>query len=362
MIDFASAAYLGFQHRREDLASWSNWQSLTLGKPQALAESASARQLARGLSALTGLEDAVLGASTLHLFWDLFAVIESLRPSVYLVDAGLYPVARWGLERAGLGVLPFPRHDVESLARLLSIHQARRPVVVCDGWSPVAGKPAPLAAYQRLSASAGGLVVVDDTQALGILGELPEPSLPWGRGGGASVRHQRLPDSNVVWVASLAKAFSAPLAALLGPSEILNAFRDRALTRVHCSGPSEASIAAGLAALRRNAREGERRRRCLAERITEFRGVLRGLSIPVAGGLFPYQTVLVERAEAAHEYLAERGLQAVLHRPGANAPACLSFLLRADQKPEDIQRCAQALGNWQQGHRRDRYVRRVRDF
>lgn len=205
-------------------------------------------------------------------------------------------------------------------------------------------------------------MVVDDTQALGILGELPEPSLPWGRGGGASVRHQRLPDSNVVWVASLAKAFSAPLAALLGPSEILNAFRDRALTRVHCSGPSEASIAAGLAALRRNAREGERRRRCLAERITEFRGVLRGLSIPVAGGLFPYQTVLVERAEAAHEYLAERGLQAVLHRPGANAPACLSFLLRADQKPEDIQRCAQALGNWQQGHRRDRYVRRVRDF
>lgn len=359
MIDFASAAYLGFQHRREDLAAWSHWPSLTLGKPQALAESPAAHQLSQGLTALTGLEDAVLGASTLHLFWDLFAVIESMRPSVYLVDAGLYPIARWGLERAGRRVLPFPRHDVESLARLLSIHRTRRPVVVCDGWSPVAGKPAPLADYQRLSDQAGGLVVVDDTQALGILGERPEPNLPWGRGGGSSVRHQRLRGGNVVWVASLAKAFSAPLAALLGPKDVLNAFRDRALTRVHCSGPSEASIAAGLAALRRNAKEGEMRRRSLASRITEFRGTLRQLDIPVAGGFFPYQTVKVDKAEAAHGYLARRGIEAVLHRSAANVPACLSLLLRADQRAVDIQRCAHALGNWQESQRRNRYVRRA---
>jgi 8-amino-7-oxononanoate synthase len=359
MIDFASAAYLGFPHRREDLAAWSNWPRLTLGKPQGLAESSAARHLAQGLARLTGLEDAVLGASTLHLFWDLFAVIEWMRPSVYLVDAGLYPIARWGLERARARVLPFPRHDVESLTRLLSLHQTRRPVVVCDGWSPVAGKPAPLADYQRVSARAGGLVLVDDTQALGILGERPEPSLPWGRGGGASVRHQRLAGCNVVWVASLAKAFSAPLAALLGPKEILNAFRDRALTRVHCSGPSEASIAAGLAALRWNAKDGELRRLSLASRIREFRGALRQLSIPVAGGFFPYQTVLVDKAEAAHGYLMQRGIEAVLHRPAAKVPACLSFLLRADQRAEDIQRCAQALGNWQESQRRDRYVRRA---
>lgn len=359
MIDFASAAYLGFQHRREDLASWANWPSLTLGKPQALAESPAARQLAQGLTALTGLADAALGTSTLHLFWDLFAVIESLSPSVYLVDAGLYPVARWGLERAGRRILPFPRHNVESLERLLSIHQARRPVVVCDGWSPVAGRPAPLTDYQRLTARAGGLLVVDDTQALGILGEHPSPALPWGQGGGSSLRHQSLSAGNVVWVASLAKAFSAPLAALLGPQELLHAFRERALTRVHCSGPSEAAIAAGLAALRRNEKEGDRRRRNLAARITEFRGALRQLAIPLAGGFFPYQTVMVERAESAHGYLMSRGLQSVLHRQGVNAPACLSFLVRADQRPEDIERCAQALGHWQQAQRRNRYVRRA---
>src|ERR1700691_4652006 len=118
MLDFTSALYLGFEH-----ASWSlpGWDRLTLGKPAALEEVPGTLQAQRELAALTGCERVVLGASTLHLFCDLFAMLARRKVAIW-IDEAAYPIARWGTDRAaalGAPVRVFGRHNAAALRRAM---------------------------------------------------------------------------------------------------------------------------------------------------------------------------------------------------------------------------------------------------
>src|SRR5262245_11480239 len=95
-LDFTSSLYLSFWH---DMWSLRPWSQLTTGAPAALAEPPGAVAVARQLARLQGCERATLAKSTLHLFWDLFGMLAGERIMIYL-DAGVYPTARWGAERA----------------------------------------------------------------------------------------------------------------------------------------------------------------------------------------------------------------------------------------------------------------------
>ncbi len=67
----------------------------------------------------------------------------------------------------------------------------------------------------RLSGSVrrfGGLLVIDDTQALGILGRNPGQDAPYGRGGGGSLRRANIQGPDILVGASLAKGFGVPIA------------------------------------------------------------------------------------------------------------------------------------------------------
>ena len=55
--------------------------------------------------------------------------------------------------------------------------------------------------------------MLDDTQALGILGEGPTKSNPYGIGGGGSLRWHDVFGPHIIVGSSLAKGFGAPLAA-----------------------------------------------------------------------------------------------------------------------------------------------------
>ena len=89
--------------------------------------------------------------STLHAFWDLFAMLADEGATIH-VDAGAYPIACWGIERAaarGARVVRFARHDPDALRRHVG-REARggaRQVVVTDGFCPGCGRPAPLRDY-----------------------------------------------------------------------------------------------------------------------------------------------------------------------------------------------------------------------
>src|SRR5262245_60819733 len=153
---------------RHPSGSLGAWDRLTAGKPAALEETPEARTVATALAALQGFEAATLGPSTLHLFWDVLGMLVAGKETVYM-EAGAYPIARWGIERArgrGVRVRTFRHHDAAALERRLA-SDTTRPVIVCDGFCPACGGPAPIADYRELAVGRGGRLLIDDTQALG---------------------------------------------------------------------------------------------------------------------------------------------------------------------------------------------------
>jgi len=314
VADFTSALYLGLEHGSRQLAEWDR---LTLGKPAALESPPGAADVERTLAALVGCEQAVLAPSTLHAFHDLLSLL-SRRGFSLFVDEGLYPIGMWGVERAaalGATVTRFPRHDARALWLAIADTNAGRPLVVADGFCVSCGTTSPLLSYLACVASRDGLVVIDDTQALGMLGRRPGPKAPYGSGGGGSLSHLGIRDPRVMVVSSLAKAFGAPVAMVAGSRQAIAEFKSASETRVHCSPPSLASIAAAAHALAVNARSGDALRSTLARRVARLR---QGLG-PMTGttGVFPVQHVrLPARTDpmSVHAALLERGVRTVLTR------------------------------------------------
>ena len=344
--DFTSAVYLGLRH-----PSWAlqPWPQLTTGVPAALREPCSAARIAEDLADLMGCESAVLGTSTLHLCWDLFLGLVDARSVIYM-DAGLYPVARWGIERAaarGVPVREIPHHDAEGLRRrLLRESAGRRPLVVTDGFCPRCGRSAPLGAYLAAAQRCGGRLVVDDTQALGVLGREPGARTPYGRGGGGSLPWNDLADPDVIVVASLAKGLGAPLGVLAGAAPAVCRFAATSATRVHCSPPSAAALHAAAHALAVNRAQGDRLRARLAAVVSLFRDQLSEAGFPVTGGGFPVQTLDTVHGDTAmrlHGALRRRGVLTVLRQDRGRPSPRITCLLTAQHGPDDVTAIAQAL-------------------
>ncbi len=344
MLDFTSSLYLGFEHPWRALAAWSQ---LTLGKPAALEELPEIPRLEREIALLTGCERAVAGPSTLHLFWDLFGILAE-RDVRILLDGGSYPIARWGAERAaaaGVQLRVFRQHDVGALRTAMGGMAAGRTVIVTDGFSPGSGEPAPLAEYAEAARSGGGLLVVDDTQAFGIFGAPQGASSPYGRGGGGSLQRLGLRNPEVVVISSLAKAFGVPIAVLGGSVELVKDFRRNSRTRMHCSPPAAAVVAAACQALEENRRTGEGLRATLARRVARFRRGLKRFGVLASSSPFPVQPLRMREGfdgRAIYGRLLDRGIQAVLHGESRNDLHC-SLVITARHRESDIDQALDAL-------------------
>lgn len=348
MPDFTSALYLGLTHPS---ASLPPWRTLTLGRPAALEEQAGGRVLSRELAQLIGGEAGLLYPSTLHLFRDLFQVAAG-KGTIILFDSASYPIARWGAERAALGGIPsetFPHRDAVALER--RVRKARRagqrPLIVADGLCPSCGRPAPLPALASLAADAGGSVVIDDTQGLGVLGREPSPTAPLGSGGGGTLAWHGLTARNTVVGASLAKGFGAPVAILSGTAEMLARIAREGETRVHTSPPSAADIAAGRSALAANRAQGDQLRARLVRLVGQLRKELRKLGLQPRSELpIPMQVVAMPSLRAAKAALAsldENGIRALVTRSCREDLPSLTLLITARHAPIDISRATAAL-------------------
>ena len=340
MLDFTSALYLGMRHPHQSLRSWAE---LTSGRPAALETPREARRLARGLARLLGQEGATLGTSTLHLFWDLFDVLASDRIAIY-TDSGIYPIARWGIERVaakGVPTTEFESHHPAALEALLNRDRKSglRPVVAADGLAPATGRTAPLPEYLSLVRAYAGYLVIDDTQALGILGHGPTLGLPYGSGGAGTAAWHGIGGSELIVVSSLAKGFGAPLAAVAANARVIAKFEELSACRMHCSPPSLAAIAAGERALMINAVRGDDLRTRLLTLVRQFRHGLREVGIVASGGFFPVQTlkpVPVTDPARLHGRLSDLGVRTVLHRPRNGGGTRLSFLISNAHTATDI--------------------------
>ena len=147
----------------------------------------------------------------------------ALRRRGRLRDAALGRRAGSRARRAGARV-PAPRRGSARAARGGDA-PGRAPVVACDGLCPRCGRLRAACRLPRQSLPASGSVVIDDTQAVGLLGEDPTATPPYGSGGGGTPRHLGVSDPALFAVASFAKAFGAPVAALLGVGDAVRHLR-----------------------------------------------------------------------------------------------------------------------------------------
>lgn len=347
MIDFTSALYLGMHHASCQLPSWTQ---LTRGVPAALVEPSPTRRLAPAMARLQGCERATFAPSTLHLSWDLFGLLARDSVAIY-VDDGAYPIARWGIERAaarGVPVRSFPHHDAQALHTLLrQTARARvKPLIVTDSFSPGSGQPAPLDSYLESARAFEGYLIMDDTQALGIFGQTPDASAPYGHGGGGMLRAVGITDRNVLALSSLAKGFGVPVAVLSGSRAVVKYFEEQSETRVHCSPPSMVHLLAVEQALAINDREGDAIRSRLSQLVGYFRRRMAAAGFSLGGGLFPVQT-LVNQTKfdvlQIHERLLQLGIRTVLHRHQGRQEARLSFIITALHALSQIDDAVSAL-------------------
>lgn len=352
MLDFTAALYLGFRHPSSSLAPW---DSLTIGVPAALAAPAEDAELAAAVASLLGRARAAVAPSTLHLFWDLFPILADTDATIH-VDAGAYPIGRWGVERVrarGVPAQSFRHHDPEALRHQLRACRGRRrrPIVLADGYCPGCG-PAPLAAYGALAERFGGCLVIDDSQAVGVLGERPGPDAPLGIGGGGSLRRIDMDGPHLVVCASLAKGFGVPVAVLAGDADVVRRYERFGEARVHCSQPSMAAIRGAERALVLNRAVGEAARARLVCLLDRFRTGSARAGLSPRGGMFPVQTLESGAgAPRVQRRLLALGVRAVLHRSnhGGGAPV-ISFLLTARHTEHDIDAAVFALEH-ASGHR-----------
>ena len=349
MLDFTSALYLGIRHASGSLRPWAQ---LTLGVPAALKAPPHADAVADRLAHLIGCERATLGTSTLHLFWDLFGLLSSERIAIY-VDAGTYPIARWGVERAlarGALVHGFAHHNVAALRQALARDERSgcRPFVVTDGFCPVCGHHAPLRAYLDSVREYGGRLIIDDTQALGIFGHSARARGPYGKSGGGSLQWWGIDGEDVILIASLAKGFGVPLAAMAGSHTAIDRFEQRSETRVHCSPPSVAVIHAVEHALDVNEARGDLIRLQLARHVQYFHSGMRTAGLTTTGGLFPVQTLIPAPdldATRLYERLLQLGIQTILHPVRNGRGTTISFIITARHPPEELGDLVDALAS-----------------
>jgi 8-amino-7-oxononanoate synthase len=300
---------------------------------------------------LQGFDRAIVAPSTLHVFWDIFGALTPKHDVIYL-DAGAYPVAAWGVERAaarGVPVHVFDHYRPAALQRRLgcaSRRDRRAPVVVADGFCPGCGRPAPLDEYVAAVRPTGGTVVIDDTQALGILGARPGPGAPYGVGGGGSPRWSGTSGPGMLVVGSLAKAFGVPLAVLAGCSRAIDDFENRSETRIHTSPPSVVAIRAAEHAVIINQMHGEHLRLRLWRLVRLFRTLLARAGLAAVGGDHPVQTIVPPRGQDAlglYHRLLDRDIRGVLRRNHAGTGAHLTMVITARHQPAQLERAVAAL-------------------
>ena len=349
MLDFTSALYLGLRHPSGSLG---DWEALTLGRPAALREPPDAEAVAAELAELQGCEAGALLPSTLHLFWDLFALLAT-RNVVILRDAGAYPIARWGTERAqGDGHAGADRSRITTRHRSREWRRTRRGRGCRRSSSPTATARA--AAARRQSRVCRHRRTQRRASRARRHTGARDPRREAGRRTAVRPRRRRIAalapgtfGRHIVTGSSLAKGFGVPVAVLAGDRDARSSGSGaRARRGVHCSPPSVAVIRAARRALAANRSHGEALRLRLLHLVSRLRARLIDAGLTSASQLpFPVQTFESASPHAAtlHEQLLRAGVVGLLTMGCRTLTAGLTLLVTARHSVAEIERAARAI-------------------
>jgi 8-amino-7-oxononanoate synthase len=377
VVSFVSPSYLGLERHPlvvEAVRRAVHRLGVTTATPRALLRDPLTRALEQTLAQYLDRPAALVFPSARHAAFDVLPALAGATGALF-VDERAYPTSVHGAreaQRRGARVSTFAHNDVDALA----FHLRRSPgpnVIVVDGVYVHGGDLAPLGAYALAAERYAGLVYMDDSHGLGVLGsrradasspapsevEGPAPSEvegPYGTGGGGLFRYVDPPGRRILVAGTLTKAFGAPLGFVAGERAIIDRIADGAESFTHDSPPSIPNMAAALAALQVDSRDGDRLRARLAVRVARFRRGVRAAAAAgtapfalASKGLFPIQTLRLREAPGALvRGLAREGIVAApqVHPPDLPRGAVLRFFLTARHSLADIDRAVQTLATF----------------
>ncbi len=192
--------------------------------------------------------------------------------------------------------------DLEAILRRLRDDGARRIGIVTDGVFSMDGAYAPLPEICDLADAYEALVIVDDSHAVGFIGE-------HGRGTGELLGvHDRVD----IWTGTLGKALGGASGGYVaGPREVIELLRQRARPYLFSNAVAPAVVAGSLAALR-IAAVADDARRTIAERTALFRRLMSEAGFELLPGTHPIVPVMFPGPDGART--ATRVADAMLAR------------------------------------------------
>jgi 8-amino-7-oxononanoate synthase len=316
VLNLASSDYLGLTGhpaaRAAACRAAETW-GLSLSQPRLWAGDALSATLERKLAYLVGQEQALLFPSTRQLAHDVLPLLAGEQGAIF-IDEKAYPISQEGARAArGAVVKTFTHNDPGDLARELRLCRRAERVIVVDGFYMDEGQPAALAAFARLAERFDAVIYIDDAQGIGMLGHDPTLAMPYGWGGGGAPAYCGVGPGRIVHAATLAKAFGTPVAFVAGPKQLCEHLRANAFSVIHSSPPALPVVAAGLAAVRLHAVEGDTRRQRLLRLVRLFRAGMD--SDRVSDHEFPMQSLYFDTVGAAAKAtsrLRRRGIWTVV--------------------------------------------------
>jgi glycine C-acetyltransferase len=308
LVNFASSDYLGLcTHaavKRAAIAAIERW-GVGVASPRMATGTLSLHiELERALAQTLGTADALVYASGYHANTGLFESLLSDRDYLFC-DELVRPSLADGIRLGRARVYSYRNQDLEHLEdRLRRSRAARFRVIVTDGVFPISGMTANLAEIYGLAAKYNALVVVDDSQGLGVLGD---------DGGGT---HQALGLTDRIDLVS--GSFGTVLGGggggfVAGRAEVVAWLRQKSRSYLAATALSPVATATALEALRVVRAEPELRT-TLTMNVKLFRDGLAEHGLWTAEGEHPAVAVLIRHAVAAQrltDFLFRRGIYTI---------------------------------------------------
>jgi glycine C-acetyltransferase len=299
-------------------------------------------ELERRLSEFLGTEATILYSSAFDANGGLFEVLLDERDAVIsdelnhasLIDGiRLCKAARFRYRNADLA-------DLE--AQLVAASDARRKLIVTDGVFSMDGSLAPLPGICELAEAHGALVAVDDSHAVGFVGE-------HGRGTPEALG---VADRVDLYTGTLGKALGGASGGYVsGPGEVIDLLRQRSRPYLFSNSLAPAVVAGSLAALDLIATQGEARQRLRANTAL-FRELMTAAGFDLLPGEHPITPVMFPGEDGAR--LAAAIADHMLTRSGVyviafsypvvpRGRARIRVQLSAAHSAEDVRACVAAF-------------------
>jgi glycine C-acetyltransferase len=308
LINFASSDYLGLaghpEVKKSAIAAIDRW-GVGLAAPRMTTGSLTLHlELERALAQLVGTGDALVYASGYHANTGIFESLLSDRDYLFC-DEMIRPSLADGIRLCRARVYSYRNQDMEHLEdRLRRSRAARFRVIATDGVFPMSGMVANLKDIYTLAAKYNALVVVDDSQGVGVLGEN-------GRG-----THDALGLTDRIDLVSA--TFGNVLGGgaggfVTGRPEIVGWLRQKSRPYLAATALSPMAVASALKAIHLVHTEPELRT-TLTMNVKLFRDELAEHGLWTAEGEHPAVAVLIRHAVAAQrltDFLYQRGVLAM---------------------------------------------------